>query len=59
MVITRYRDINHELDNDSTNMPATTNQPYDKTPCQSAYGTHPMLVPYCYLNLTTVAPIRL
>ena len=27
-------------------MPA--NQPYDKTPCQSAYGTDPALAPYCY-----------
>ena len=24
------------------------NQPYDKTPCRSAYGTDPALAPYCY-----------
>ena len=30
-------------------MPA--NQPYNKTPCQSAYRTNPALTPYCYLPL--------
>ena len=39
VVVTRHRDTKHKLDNDSTNTPAITNQPYDKTPCRSAYGT--------------------
>ena len=49
-------------------MPA--NQPYDKTPCRSAYGTDPALAPYCHIPSTTdsaampaitilIAPIRL
>ena len=32
-------------------MPA--NQPYDKTPCRSAYGTDPVLALYCRIPLTT------
>ena len=29
-----------------------TNQPCDKTPCRSAYGTDPALAPYCHIPLT-------
>ena len=32
-------------------MPA--NQPYDKTPCRSAYGTDPALAPHCHMTTTT------
>ena len=46
------------------------NQPYNKTPCQSTYGTNPALAPYCHILSTTnsaampaitilIAPIRL
>ena len=34
----------------ATDMP--TNQPYDKTPCRSAYGTDPALAPYCHIPST-------
>ena len=45
--------MNYELDNDSTNTPTITNPPYDKTPCQSAYGTNPTLAPYCHIHQQT------
>jgi hypothetical protein len=50
VVVIWYCDMNYELDNDSANTPTIMNQPCDKTLCQSAYGTDPVLAPYCYLN---------
>ena len=52
MVVTWYRDTNYELDNDSANMSAITNQPCDKTPCRSAYGTDSALALYCHIPST-------
>ena len=57
----RYRDMNYELDNDSTNMPATANQSDDKTSYWSAYGTDPVantiLLPEsdnCYIDMPVI-----
>ena len=58
VVVTRHRDTNHELDNDSTNTPTTTNQPCDKTIAPIRMQSNNQLIDELYVQLLSPPDAR-